>query len=243
VTTLSPAPWLAHFERHVPVALDGVDPEGVHQVRVAGRRLRVLLELGGHAALVGDVRWLVRALGRVRDLDVLRDAFAGAPAADGDGAAWMAQLEADARREAHDALTSPRLEGLLRALRVLRPLDEAVARQALQRMERRTRARLGQLEKAAASSDGDGEAVHALRRALRQLRYARDWLGDESEPLKHLQEVLGAICDLSALRRLLAEWSAAEDVDVRRALARLDEAHRRLVRQLLDAPAALAALR
>lgn len=239
MTSLSPAPWLRHLERHVPIALAGRDPEGVHQVRVAGRRLRVLLELGGRTALVGDVRWLVRALGPERDLDVLRETFAAPPRVDGDAAAWLAQREADARRESHDALTSARLKGLLRALRVAPPVDEARARHALRRFSRRVRQRFADLQRA---DDGASAAVHALRRALRRLRYANDWLGVDAPALKHLQDALGAACDLAALSRLLAGWGHAEDVDVRASLERLEAAHQRLVRQLRSSRAVRAAL-
>jgi CHAD domain-containing protein len=39
--------WVAHLGAHLPLALSGEDPEGVHQVRVAGRRLRAYLDLLG----------------------------------------------------------------------------------------------------------------------------------------------------------------------------------------------------
>lgn len=55
----------------------GDDPEAVHDMRVAIRRLRTALRLGGpaltanqHAALARELRWLGGALGTVRDLDV-----------------------------------------------------------------------------------------------------------------------------------------------------------------------------
>jgi CHAD domain-containing protein len=59
------------------------DPEAVHRMRVAVRRLRAILRAGGPvfaegsdeegvARLRRELRWLGVALGRVRDLDVLR---------------------------------------------------------------------------------------------------------------------------------------------------------------------------
>lgn len=60
----------------------GVDPEGVHQARVATRRLRSDLRLVRSlvdplwvADLRRDLRWLGGALGAVRDLDVLQQRF------------------------------------------------------------------------------------------------------------------------------------------------------------------------
>jgi CHAD domain-containing protein len=43
--------WVAHL----PLALSGEDPEGVHQVRVAGRRLRAYLDLLGFRVLKDDL--------------------------------------------------------------------------------------------------------------------------------------------------------------------------------------------
>jgi len=60
-------------------ALAGRDPEGVHDMRVASRRLRAALEFfaswlddGPRRRIERDVRAITRALGQVRELDVLR---------------------------------------------------------------------------------------------------------------------------------------------------------------------------
>jgi inorganic triphosphatase YgiF len=59
------------------MVLQGTDPEGVHQMRVALRRLRSafslfrsLLDNGSSAALLEELRWLTDILGKARDLDV-----------------------------------------------------------------------------------------------------------------------------------------------------------------------------
>jgi len=64
---------------NVAPAVDGSDPEGVHDMRVATRRLRACLTVftpwldpGALARISPAVRTLTRALGRVRELDVLR---------------------------------------------------------------------------------------------------------------------------------------------------------------------------
>src|SRR5438034_805702 len=58
----------------------GTDPEDVHEMRTAARRLRAILRaarLGFDRAWVGALRseldWLGSTLGAVRDLDVLRE--------------------------------------------------------------------------------------------------------------------------------------------------------------------------
>jgi len=64
---------------HVAAAVDGRDPEGVHDMRVATRRLRAALKLfapwieqDALDRVAPAVRSLTRALGAVRELDVLR---------------------------------------------------------------------------------------------------------------------------------------------------------------------------
>jgi CHAD domain-containing protein len=67
--------------RHDPVVRLGGDPEGVHQMRVATRRLRshlrtfrtLLEESPGVAELTAELGWLADQLGEVRDLEVLED--------------------------------------------------------------------------------------------------------------------------------------------------------------------------
>jgi CHAD domain-containing protein len=68
----------------VAAAVDGRDPEGVHDMRVASRRLRAALKVftpwldrDDLDRLAPAVRSLTRGLGRVRELDVLRLRLAG----------------------------------------------------------------------------------------------------------------------------------------------------------------------
>ena len=73
-----------------PVAIEGIDPEGVHDVRVASRRLRAAMDVAAGAFPIDWYRPLhklakqiTRELGEVRDRDVLLESFraerAGAP--------------------------------------------------------------------------------------------------------------------------------------------------------------------
>ena len=69
---------VARLRTHESAAIDATDPEGVHQARVATRRLRSdlrtfapLLEWAWAKALRGELRWLGDALGHSRDADVL----------------------------------------------------------------------------------------------------------------------------------------------------------------------------
>ena len=76
--------WIAEqldeLHVHGAVALEGADPEGVHQLRVAVRRIRAVLKAsrfddGG--VLLAELRWFFSELGPLRDLDVLLDRFRG----------------------------------------------------------------------------------------------------------------------------------------------------------------------
>ena len=64
-----------------PRAWEGLDPEGVHKMRVATRRLRSALRAfkkvlpASIRSFNGEFKWLASALGGVRDLDVARGNF------------------------------------------------------------------------------------------------------------------------------------------------------------------------
>ncbi|WP_038056717.1 CHAD domain-containing protein [Thermus amyloliquefaciens] len=193
-----PAAWVEHLRAHIPLALSGEDLEGVHQVRVAGRRLRVYLDLLGWRVLRDDLRRLVRGAGRVRDLEV---ALAG-PWALPPGFRRFLEGELRLAREALPSLlASPWTGALLRALAVLPPLEEGRARQALGRLTAKAERRFEALARHPSL-----EALHAYRRALRRVRYAKEFLGLSSKREKALQEVLGGLQDLEVLLGLLAAY-------------------------------------
>jgi len=191
-------------------------------VRVAGRRLRVWLELGGYRVLHDDLRWLVRGAGKVRDLEalltprsgevlltprsgeVLLTPRSGEVTLPKSFAAWLAEKLRIAREELLLSLDSPRLAGLTRALHNLPPLPVPQARRRLERFERRVQKR-----QAAWQATRTLEDLHALRRALRRLRYAREYLEQEVEDLKALQEALGQLNDAVVALGYLDEFEAA----------------------------------
>ncbi len=70
---------LGHLLESLPAALDGRDPEGVHQLRVALRRLRSALDLMRSVgplsqldALRREARWLAQNLSAARDWDIFQ---------------------------------------------------------------------------------------------------------------------------------------------------------------------------
>lgn len=192
--------WVEHLRAHLPVALSGEDPEGVHQVRVAGRRLRVYLDLLGWRVLQDDLRRLVRGAGRVRDLEV---ALTGPLALPSGFRAYLAEELRLARTNLPGLLDSPWMEALLQALSVLPPLDAKVAEKNLERLVARAEARLAALRR-----EPSLEALHAYRRALRRVRYAKEFLELPTKRERALQEVLGGLQDLDVLLGLLAAYLA-----------------------------------
>jgi len=192
---------LAQVVENEPAASLGLDPEGVHQMRVGARRLRSALGFfapvlpeRARAALGEELRWLAGELGPARDLDVFALELLDPLLAERPGDAALARLREaaeDARGAAHarvrDALAGPRWPRLAletggwiarRAWRE-QALGEASAQlflparlYAAPLLERRhRRARRLGRRLAGASS----EERHRLRIRLKKLRYAAEF--------------------------------------------------------------------
>ena len=205
-------------------------PEGVHQLRVALRRLRAalavfkdLLPSDRRKPLRRDAGWLAGVLGPARDLDVMTGELlktAAAPAGMADDVRLLGRVLTNARRtawrEAIAAVASPRTTLLLLdlaetawALRHDLPdlgapplLDFATAQ-----LERRFEAVL-----AAAGPDLQTlgiEARHDLRLALKKLRYAADFFAG----LFPRRTAKAGIKVLAALQDALGGFNDAVSVD------------------------------
>jgi CHAD domain-containing protein len=131
------AEHLGRVAAHDPGTRLGQDPEELHQMRVATRRLRAMLRAARPMLdpewvepLRDELRWLGRALGPVRDLDVLREHLATEiasldPADQRGGRRLLTSLDrerAETRQAMLEALRSDRY------LRLLEVLDDAVRR-------------------------------------------------------------------------------------------------------------------
>jgi len=128
---------LRELYAHEPGTRLGENPEELHDLRVATRRLRAAMDLFSSAlpsragAVREELRWMASELGAVRDLDVQLEQLAQAGDASGEwngtgsggGLAQLrALLEAErsrARESLLDALDSPRWERLMAALLAL----------------------------------------------------------------------------------------------------------------------------
>jgi exopolyphosphatase/pppGpp-phosphohydrolase len=119
--------------KEIPVALDGSDIEGVHDLRVASRRLRAAMDIAAPAFAKGWYKPLQRAakeitsaLGEVRDRDVLLEALR----ADRDAAPLAERPGIDrliGRVERESELARAEMEQYLKAL-MSGPLRAEVAR-------------------------------------------------------------------------------------------------------------------
>ena len=215
------------FYRNLPKALAG-EEEPIHQVRVAGRRLRTVLPVivpkpDGRRArrAVGLLREIVRVAGRSRDLDVcvqlLDERLPARGTRTPEEALLIGRLKA-ARSRSRSQLASSLLDLEIAALR--RDLREIVTRggeeifSVLLRIKQERQEGgveiLAQLDEMSGRYDAAG--LHRLRRRVRRMRYMSEVAAElRQEPidaprrLKEVQDQLGLIHDA----HLLALWLGA----------------------------------
>jgi CHAD domain-containing protein len=209
--------------------------DSVHKTRVAVRRIRSILRTAARLLdpdrtpwLETELKWLAGELGEVRDLEVLRERFAGRLAALGAASPpWMAGLEAKERlayQRLRRTLLADRYFTLLDALEAFvadPPVTERAGREAREaapalvaRAWRRVADRHAAMEHAERErADALDEARHRTRKAAKRARYtaeaARPVLGEPARRLavqaERVQETLGAYQDSVIARERLAE--------------------------------------
>ncbi len=215
---LSASAWLDELARRIESLRASIDPESVHRLRVSAGRLAVWLELGARRALRDDLRNLRRAASAVRDLDVI--------SAHEHDSAWADTLRQERGEEAarlRTAMESPRIEALVDALALVPEPDPVCVRSALQRLKRRVQRAGDQLE----DSENRERALHRLRRRVRSLRYALDWLGADAGELRELQESLGGLNDLAIELEKLETLGEIHALESRRKAVRHEMDERR----------------
>jgi CHAD domain-containing protein len=171
----------------------GVHAERVHRIRSAASRLCAWLELGGHRALRDDLRWVRRRAAPLRDADVALARNLPPRMAE-----WLLIERLHARDDFAKALLHPRMSALRRAMPLLADPSREDAAEALRDIERRVRRR-GE----AVTDDAPVETVHRLRRAVRRLRNAREWLDIDARDLRPVLDAFGELTDVAALLRLV----------------------------------------
>ena len=205
-------------------ACTGEDPEFVHQMRVGARRLRSALRLFGPLlpqdaaqAMQSALRALAQLAAPARAWDVLIHDIIEPAARQAPGHAGLRSL-IDAARQRRDAQRDAMRTALRGAgpgallLSLMRELDrlagaaQPAAQPGLGDFAAARVSRLGRrvARAAAAASDGDPARLHALRLALKRLRYSLEFVGAllrarhgvRTGALAPLQGSLGLINDL-----------------------------------------------
>lgn len=219
---------LRHFLGNWTAVTVRRDPEGVHQMRVALRRLRSAFVLFGGPfrsameELEGEIRWIAHILGGARDLDVFEEeVFRPAAEAHGEDerlnelSALVGARRAVAWQALLDALDSARFRRLvfeLAAATLSRPWCDPLAggEKATVRAARFARRRLTKRYKrvqelGAKVAELDAKRRHELRLMLKKLRYAVEFfasLFSEKETTRFLKRV-------AALQEVLGQMNDA----------------------------------
>ena len=216
------------------VQLRTEQPDAVHQVRVAARRLRSslaalrdVLEPEATLPVREELRWLGGQLSEARDDEValthLRELVAAEPdeLVLGPVAARLQQTQLQGERagldRALETLSDPRYLHLLDALHGMlaeppftdRAGDrlQPVLQDALRRSVRRLQRHMATAR--AASGAERHEALHAVRKAAKRVRYATELAGSElrgakdvTRVAKQIQKTLGEVQDTVVTREL-----------------------------------------
>lgn len=184
--------WTVRLAAELACAESDGSVESVHKLRVAAGRLSVALELAGRRALRDDLRTLRRSAARMRDLDVWIPR-----ATTVELASWLREERAREHACWVAGRDHERTDALITALRLLPPIPTEVARAGVKRLKHRV------FEAGRGLARADARDWHRLRRRLRRLRYALDWIGEDSKAVETLQEELGELNNLNVGRRLL----------------------------------------
>jgi CHAD domain-containing protein len=228
VTTALLDPPVRALRRQLPLAIEG-DDTGVHQARVASRRLRETVpvlagELKGSKAgkAVRKLRKLTRALGSVRELDVSTALIAELAARDNLNRAALqdVRLHVEEERKARRAAMLEQLRDV-DAAKLERRLGSVrrslLASETLTWRQRLAARLLKRAKRLAVQVDAAGplyapEHLHQVRIAVKKLRYGLELAGESGvaparaavRELKRAQENLGRLHDLQVLQTYVA---------------------------------------
>lgn len=259
---------LVHLQQNHSGAMLGADPEYVHQMRVATRRLFAAMRMFAPvlptefaAQLAPPLRALMATLGRARDLDVLLTEIVApvqAALADDPRILALAGILADrlhaTRHETSGFLARPDYGHLLLLAASLlhgkalaepeAPAADQPAPTLLDFAQRRLRKLQGRTHLLAELARiDDPSSLHALRIAIKRLRYALEFFGPmlpkrsfatATKQLAKLQDKFGQLNDLANAGTLLMAC-AGTDPELREAVTLIGGWHGARHAALLDA--------
>jgi CHAD domain-containing protein len=268
-----PAPRVGPFLREKLVALDErvsdgaarlvsspSDDDAVHDLRVALRRLRTVLEVGRPvfgAYFVDEVRRsfrdVHRATGALRDEEVLLKVAKGLPVGHADVAMW---LQVRIRREqrlrrglvrhvtAGEVETGRRILSALLTFRVKPSRDVPLTKFGRRAVEDSLRG----VQRRRDARPDDPEALHQLRIAYKRLRYTVETFADVlppelgvlAQPAAIFQSRLGDIHDVDTVTLCVRRARTFSTVGRQEVLAALADSRRRLMRSYAEDLAATA---
>jgi CHAD domain-containing protein len=223
----------------------GVDPEAVHQARVATRRARALLRAAGTIVdqdwadqLRAELAWLGKLLGPVRDLDVLighvADEAAGLERADsravGTIRSRLGRQRGAARRTLLAAMSEPRYFQLLDGLAAAAHAPAGTGTASLEQIAADAFRRARRAMKALPPDPTDDE-LHAVRIETKRARYAAELaepvLGKAGDRLlrraKVVQDVIGEHQDACVAEARIRELAVSGGASAALAAGRLIE--------------------
>jgi triphosphatase len=218
---------------HEPGVRLGEDPEELHDMRVATRRLRAALKLYSDflpkraERYERDLRWVAGALGEVRDLDVHLEGLSEEASRNGEILEELVSLLRERRNEARrgmlEALDSNRYERLIASFSATlrRGRSPTPTSPILEVAPNLIRDRYKKVRKSAnrLSEDSPPEHYHDLRKKGKRLRYALEPLqeiyGKQAKKmvklLKKTQDDLGDHQDFIVASGLMEELGVAGD--------------------------------
>jgi CHAD domain-containing protein len=234
---------LREIERHDPGTRLGRDPESLHDMRVAVRRLRALLRAGKRlfasdtAELDARLKQLGGVLGEVRDIDVLLARLeTEAAQLGGEDARQAVALLAGLRTER--SCSRARLLAALRSddylsllddtARTIEELEPSGAETPLDELADKAFAKLRKAVHDLPDDPAD-EELHAMRKVGKRARYAGELAGRKNSVrrAKVLQDVLGehqdAVVAAERLRKLAAAASPEQALAGGRLVEREEE--------------------
>ncbi len=222
------------MQREHPRAMEGIDPEGVHQMRVASRRLRTILkafrDILGDAVVAhfnAELRWLAQNLGRARDADVTERGARESREADTDHYVhFLMQGTITAYEHLVDVLQSQRCSTLEDDLEQFVAAGPPTDMQALfgklsiaASADQLIHAALNKLLAHGDAIDDEPPArqLHKLRIETKRFRYLLDFFSrvqtekwsEMTEALKRIQDVLGEHQDAVTAQAHLADYAAS----------------------------------